>query len=61
VKIGSAKNRVLRVEKNEGFKLGFQKYGLFHTDDWESYKTVIPHGQQWSDSTVPSASGAPDW
>ncbi len=19
-----------------------QKYGLFHTDDWESYKTVIP-------------------
>lgn len=22
-----------------------QKYGLFHTDDWESYKTVIPQGQ----------------
>ncbi len=21
------------------------KYGLFHTDDWESYKTVIPQGQ----------------
>jgi IS1 family transposase/transposase-like protein len=22
-----------------------RKYGLFHTDDWESYKTVIPQGQ----------------
>ncbi len=22
-----------------------QKYGLFHTDDWQSYKTVIPQGQ----------------
>jgi len=22
-----------------------QKYGLFHTDDWKSYKTVIPQGQ----------------
>jgi IS1 family transposase/transposase-like protein len=22
-----------------------QKYGLFHTDDWESYKTVIPQEQ----------------
>ena len=22
-----------------------KKYGLFHTDDWDSYKTVIPTGQ----------------
>jgi hypothetical protein len=22
-----------------------QKYGLFHTDDWQSYKTIIPQEQ----------------
>ena len=29
----------------ENLPQSVQKYGLFHTDDWESYQTVIPKGE----------------
>jgi insertion element IS1 protein InsB len=43
---------MLEIEAGESAKALWEKipekirtYGLFHTDDWDSYKTVIPEGQ----------------